>query len=81
MTTGDIEEGGDQAAADAAGGRDDSASPRAEKLGAASPFLVAPITALAGLVTEADVPDAVLAPYREAGVGGGEAGVTAAHDV
>ncbi len=39
-----------------------------EKLGAASPFLVAPITALAGLVTEIDIPSAALAPFERAGI-------------
>ncbi len=39
-----------------------------EKLGAASPFLVAPITALAGMVTEADIPAAALESFKRAGI-------------
>jgi len=67
LTTGDIEEAAikrllmEQAA-------ETVALASREKLGAASPFLVAPITALAGLVTEADIPDATLAPFEQAGV-------------
>lgn len=36
-----------------------------EKLGTLAPFGVAPITSLGAIVTERDVPDSVLAPYRE----------------
>ncbi|MCW6508481.1 DeoR/GlpR family DNA-binding transcription regulator [Lichenifustis flavocetrariae] len=39
-----------------------------EKLGAASPFLVAPIQAADTLVVESDVPDAVVEPYRRLGL-------------
>lgn len=39
-----------------------------EKLGAASAFLVAPITAISGIVTEAGVSDAVLQPYVQRGI-------------
>ena len=39
-----------------------------EKLGAASPFLVAPMTALSGMVTEPGIAAAVLAPFEKAGV-------------
>lgn len=67
LTTGDIEEAAikRQLMAQAA---ETIALASREKLGAASPFLVAPITALAGMVTEADVPAAVLAPFERAGV-------------
>jgi DeoR/GlpR family transcriptional regulator of sugar metabolism len=40
----------------------------AEKIGAAAPFVVAPIEELTHLVTEASVPAAALAPYRERGI-------------
>jgi len=39
-----------------------------EKLGTAAPYVVAPLTALTRLVTEASVPDEVLAPYRAQGI-------------
>lgn len=39
-----------------------------EKLGAASPFLVAPLPAVDALVVEAAVPDDLLAPFRELGL-------------
>lgn len=39
-----------------------------EKLGAASPFLVAPLSALSAMVTEADAPEALLAPFAALGV-------------
>lgn len=41
----------------------------ADKLGTASPYKVAELSELTHLVTEASVPDEVLAPYRQAGVG------------
>ena len=40
----------------------------ADKLGTASPYKVAEVAELTHLVTEASVPDEVLAPYRQAGV-------------
>ena len=40
----------------------------ADKLGTASPYKVAEVSELTHLVTEASVPDEVLAPYRQAGV-------------
>lgn len=40
----------------------------ADKLGTASPYKVAEVSELTHLVTEASVPDEVLAPYRRAGV-------------
>lgn len=40
----------------------------AEKLGTAAPFVVAPVTALTHLVTEAGLPEEVLEPYRKAGL-------------
>ena len=40
----------------------------AEKLGTAAPFVIGPITALTHLVTEASLPDSLLAPYRAKGV-------------
>ena len=39
-----------------------------EKLGTAAPYVVAPLTELTQLVTEATVSDEALAPYRAAGV-------------
>ncbi|TLN04218.1 DeoR/GlpR transcriptional regulator [bacterium] len=39
-----------------------------EKLGTAASFVVAPITALTHLVTEAGLPEAMLAPYRQRGL-------------
>jgi DeoR/GlpR family transcriptional regulator of sugar metabolism len=39
-----------------------------EKLNTSAPFLVGPVSLLTRLVTDADVPDDVLRPYREAGV-------------
>lgn len=39
-----------------------------DKLRAASPYVVGPVSDLAVLVTERDAPDALLAPYRAAGV-------------
>jgi DeoR/GlpR family transcriptional regulator of sugar metabolism len=67
LTTGDIEEAAikRQLMGQAA---ETIALASREKLGAASPFLVAPITALAGMVTEADIDSAVLAPFERAGV-------------
>lgn len=40
----------------------------AEKLGTAAPYIVAPLKELTHLVTERDVPDEVLAPYRALGI-------------
>ncbi|MEW5873367.1 MAG: DeoR/GlpR family DNA-binding transcription regulator [Chloroflexota bacterium] len=40
----------------------------AEKLGTASPYIVAPIEALTHLVTEAAIPSSVLEPYRRRGI-------------
>ena len=40
----------------------------ADKLGTASPYKVAEVSELTHLVSEASVPDEVLAPYRQAGV-------------
>lgn len=40
----------------------------AEKLGTVAPYLVGPIGELTHLVTEREVPEATLAPYRERGV-------------
>jgi DeoR/GlpR family transcriptional regulator of sugar metabolism len=39
-----------------------------DKLRAASPYLIGPVSDLTLLVTEADAPDALLEPYRAAGV-------------
>jgi len=39
-----------------------------DKLGAVMPVVVAPLSALTTLVTDADVDDRVLAPYRELGI-------------
>jgi DeoR/GlpR family transcriptional regulator of sugar metabolism len=39
-----------------------------EKLGAASPFQIAPLTEASAMVVEADVPDETVEPYRRAGV-------------
>ena len=39
-----------------------------EKLGTASPYIVAPITALTDLITEKGAPDEVLESYRQAGI-------------
>lgn len=39
-----------------------------EKLGTAAPYVVGPLTALTHLVTEANVPDEALAPYRARGI-------------
>jgi len=39
-----------------------------EKLGTAAPYVVGPLTALTRLVTEANVPDEALAPYRARGI-------------
>ncbi|WP_413993248.1 DeoR/GlpR family DNA-binding transcription regulator [Labrys okinawensis] len=39
-----------------------------EKLGAASPFQIAPLAEVSTLVVEADVPDETVEPYRRAGV-------------
>ncbi len=39
-----------------------------EKLGAASPFLVAPLSAVDALVVEAALPEALLVPFRRQGV-------------
>jgi DeoR/GlpR family transcriptional regulator of sugar metabolism len=40
----------------------------ADKLGVASPYVIAPITELSGLITERDVPDSVTAPFAALGV-------------
>ncbi|GLS23670.1 DeoR family transcriptional regulator [Labrys miyagiensis] len=39
-----------------------------EKLGAASPFQIAPLSEASAMVVEADVPDETVEPYRKAGV-------------
>jgi DeoR/GlpR family transcriptional regulator of sugar metabolism len=39
-----------------------------DKLGTAAPFVVSPLSALTSLVTEMEIPEAVLAPYRAAGL-------------
>lgn len=40
----------------------------AEKLDTAAPYTVGPLSDLATIITERDVPDAVIAPYEQAGV-------------
>jgi DeoR/GlpR family transcriptional regulator of sugar metabolism len=39
-----------------------------DKLGTAMPVVVAPLSSVTFLVTDAGAPDAVLAPYRELGI-------------
>lgn len=39
-----------------------------EKLGAASPFQIAPLAEVSAMVVEADVPEETVQPYRQAGV-------------
>ena len=39
-----------------------------EKLGTAAPYIVAPITSLTHLITELEVPEAMILPYLEAGI-------------
>ena len=39
-----------------------------EKLGAASPYLIAPVVEASGMIVERDVPEAVAAVYERMGV-------------
>lgn len=39
-----------------------------EKLGAASQYVIAPLTDVSGLIVERTIPDQILAPYRELGL-------------
>lgn len=67
LTTGDIEEAAikRQLMGQAA---DTIALASSEKIGAVSPFLVAPITALSGLVVESALPEEMLAPFLSSGL-------------
>ena len=40
----------------------------AEKLGAASPYVIAPLGDIAGMVVERGIPEEALEPYRHAGL-------------
>lgn len=40
----------------------------AEKLNAASPFVIAPVTEVSGLIVEQDTPDSAIAPYETLGL-------------
>jgi DeoR/GlpR family transcriptional regulator of sugar metabolism len=68
LTTGDAEEAAiKRAIMKAAGETVVLASP--EKLGAASPFVIAPLADASTLLTSADVPERQLAAYAQAGIG------------
>ncbi|BDI34301.1 DeoR family transcriptional regulator [Capsulimonas corticalis] len=67
LTTGDLEESymkrllSDQAA-------DTVVLASAEKLGAASPYLIGPVSEASSIITERDVPEKLIAPYLDLGI-------------
>lgn len=67
LTTGDAEEAAIKRAISAQSG-ETVVLATAEKLGAASAFMIAPLHEATSLMVEASVPDTVLAPLRAAGV-------------
>ena len=67
LSTGDFEEAGIKRALSAAAAETIVlASP--EKLATASPYQVIPLDQLSALVTMANVPEEILAPYRKRGI-------------
>jgi len=67
LTTGDIEEAAIKRAL-MAQAAETIALASSEKIGAVSPFLVAPVTALAGMIGESGLPEERLGPLTAAGV-------------
>ena len=67
ISTGDYEEAGLKRAI-AAAARKTVVMASPEKLDTASPFQIAPMHSVAAIIANADVPDALLAPYREMGI-------------
>jgi len=67
LTTGDLEEAYVKSALSQQAAETFVLASR-EKLGAASSYVVAPLSAVSGLIVERDVPDEILAPYAEMGV-------------
>ena len=67
LTTGDFEEAGIKRALSRAAA-DTYVLASAEKLNAASPYLVVDLTEVTGIITERSVDDTLVTPYREMGL-------------
>ena len=67
LTTGDFEEAAIKRALSAASA-ETIAMVSAEKIGAASPYLVIPISEIAGIITEKTVAAKAMQPYKKAGI-------------
>jgi DeoR/GlpR family transcriptional regulator of sugar metabolism len=67
LTTGDLEEAHVKRALSTAAA-DTIVLASAEKLNAASPYVIAPVSELSGIVTESGVPAVATAPYEELGI-------------